>query len=100
MLGALAFAQQASAGAQPANASLQAKPAAHAQVSQPQVSQVQVSQPQVAQAQVSQAQVAKAQVARAQVAKPAYASWQGVQANRFTAQGTVVTLLRAHAITS
>jgi hypothetical protein len=74
-LGTLAFAQQASAGSQPANASLQ--------LSQPALAQTQISQPARAQAQISQAQLAK----------PAITNWQGVQAQQVTAQGSLLRLL-------
>jgi len=92
VLGTLAFAQQAAAGTQPAQASLQVAPAAQAQVSPATLAQVAPA----ARAQVAPA--AKAQVApaaKAQVARAAQARWQGVQAHRLQAQG--LALLRAQA---
>ncbi len=98
MLGALAFAQQASAAAQPARAGLQATPAAHAQLSPAALAQVSpAAQAQVtpaARTQVSPA--AKAQVApaaKAQVSKTARATWQGVQPNRLKSQARIASLL-------
>jgi hypothetical protein len=82
VLGTLAFAQQAAAGTQTAQASPQVAPAALAQVSPATLAQV---------APAAQAQVAPA--AKAQVSKAAQARWQGVQAHRLQAQG--LALLRA-----
>jgi hypothetical protein len=86
MLGTLAFAQQASAGAQPAQAGLQVAPAAQAQLAP------------AAQAQVSPA--ARVQVSPA--AKPqvstAHARWQGVQPNRLRAEARFASVLRAQGI--
>lgn len=82
MLGTLAFAQQAAAGTQPAQASLQVAPAAQAQISP------------AARAQVSPAaSVQVSPAAKAQVARAAQVRWQGVQAHRLKAQG--LALLRA-----
>jgi hypothetical protein len=94
MLGALAFAQQASAGAQPARAGVQAAPAAQAQLSPAALTQVSPA----AQAQIRPA--ARTQVspaAKAQVSKTARATWQGVQPNRLKTQARITSLLRAQA---
>lgn len=77
VLGTLAFAQQASAGSQPA-ATAQVSAATTAQVSQP-----------AATVQVNPA-------VTAQVSKPAVAKWQGVQAQRLKGQGRFVSFVRAH----
>jgi hypothetical protein len=95
MIGTLAFAQQASASTQPAQASLQIAPAAQAQVSPATLAQVTPA----AQAQVSPAsKVQVAPAAKAQVSKAAQARWQGVQPNRLKAQARLASLLRAQGI--
>lgn len=102
-LGALAFAQQGSAAAQPARASVQLAPAAHVQLApatqaqQSPAARVQVSP--AAKVQVSPA--ARTQLnpaAKAQVAKVAQASWQGVRPDRLKAQARLASLLRAQGI--
>lgn len=95
MLGTLAFAQQASAGTQPARAGLQVAPAAQAQLAPAAAAQVSPA----ARVQVSPA--AKAQIspaAKAQVSKTAQARWQGVQPDRLKAQARLASLLRAQGI--
>jgi hypothetical protein len=95
MLGTLAFAQQASAGAQPAQAGLQVAPAAQAQLAP--AAQAQVSPA----ARVQASPAARTQVspaAKVQVSKAAYASWQGVQPNRLKAHARLASLLRAQGI--
>jgi hypothetical protein len=88
MLGTLAFAQQASAGTQPALADLQVS----AQVSPAAQTQVLPA----VETQVSPA--AKAQVApaaKAQISKATRTTWQGVQPDRLKAQARIASLLRA-----
>ena len=96
VLGSLAFAQQASAGSQTAQAKLQATPAAQALVNPAAQTQVNpAAQTQVspaAQAQVTRAARVSAQVSKAQV------SWQGIQPNRLRAHGTFTLLLRTQGL--
>jgi len=103
MLGAFAFAQQASAAAQPAKAGVQLAPAAHVQLApaaEPQLSpaaKLHVSP--AARLQVSAA--AKTQLSpadRIQVSKAATASWQGVRPDRLKAQARLASILRAEGI--
>jgi hypothetical protein len=103
MLGAFAFAQQASAASQPDTASVQIAPAAHVQLApaaEPQLSpaaRLQVSPD--ARVQVSAA--AKTQLSPAdkpQVSKAATATWQGVRPDRLKAQARLASVLRAQGI--
>ena len=103
MLGALAFAQQASAAAQPATAGVQLAPPAQAQMSP--AAQVQLSPAETAQlspaekAQVraaSRAQLSPA--AKAQISKTSRAGWQGVRPDRLAVQGQLGLLLHTHGL--
>ena len=80
VLGTFAFAQQASASVQPANA--------QAQVSRVATANTQVSQPAWATTQVSKPAIAKAQISNAQ------ATWHGVQPQRAKALGGLSALLQ------
>jgi hypothetical protein len=86
MLGALAFAQQASAASQPARAGAEVASAAKAQVAS--ADQVQLAS--VDRVQVSQA--ARVHVSKAQV------RWHGVQPDRLRTQGGMVALMRAQGL--
>jgi hypothetical protein len=88
VLGALAFAQQASAGAKPAGASAQfSQPAAYVQVSQP-AARAEISQPARAKVEINKPARAKAEINR-----PARATWHGVQAQQARAQGSILSVL-------
>jgi hypothetical protein len=101
MLGALAFAQQSSAAAQPATAGAQLAPAAQAQVSpaaQAQVSPAATTQLSPAdKAQVSAASRTQlSPAAKAQISKTARAGWHGLRPDRLAVQGQLGLLLHTH----
>jgi hypothetical protein len=103
VFGTLAFAQQATAGTQTAQAGMQTNPAAYAQVAPAAQAQVApAATAQVAPAATKQvAPAATKQVApaaKAQVAKAAMPSWHGVQVSKLTAQGRLASILRAQGI--
>lgn len=95
LLGTFAFAQQASAGVQPAQSRAQVSQVAKAgaQLDQPARAGVQVSRPALAKAQVSQPSRTSAQVSRA-----AQARWHGVQPQQAKALGGLTSLLRANSL--
>lgn len=113
VLGSLAFAQQASAGNQTAQANPQVNPAAQALINPASQALVNpAAETQVnpaahtqvnpaAHTQVNpatEAQVTKAARVSAQVTKPAQVSWQGLQTNRLKAQTQLVLQLRTQGL--